>query len=171
MHTHAVTIASDLEREIFSSLRCACGCPRGPQDLLSTCACGFAEAARTKIREQLSAGMNKEQIVAAYVQAHGTRSLAAPQASDPQTAAAHMQPFLFDAYEYPPPLLLVPRALLAVTNDYLRIRTAWFFVQALAIGALAIGIARWIGGTQGLVAGLGEKASSGGGVRIASAGP
>jgi hypothetical protein len=38
MHTHAVRLDSDLERDIFGSLRCSCGCPRGPQDLLSTCA-------------------------------------------------------------------------------------------------------------------------------------
>jgi hypothetical protein len=154
MHTHAVRIESNLEREVFGSLRCTCGCPRGPQDLLSTCACGFAEAARAKIREQLALGMNKHQVLAAYVATNGPHVLAVPQPGDPETAVAHMQPFLFDAYEYPPPFLIVPRVLLAVTNDYRIIRTLRFFVQALAIGALSIAVARWIGGTRGLVAGL-----------------
>jgi hypothetical protein len=153
MHLDEVRIQNDLERDIFGSLRCMCGCERGPKDLLSTCACPFAEEARAKIREQLASGMSKEQIILAYQEANGVSALAA-QPSDPQTAVAHMQPFLFDPYEYPPPFLVIPRLLLAVTNDFLVLRALWFFLQAGAIAAISIGISRWIGGHQGLVAAL-----------------
>jgi hypothetical protein len=154
MHGHAVQIDNEVERAIFSSLRCACGCPHAPQNLLSSCSCNFAEAARARIREQLALGLSKQEILLAYQQANGIGALAAPQLSDPQTAVEHMQPFLFDPYEYPPPFLVVARVLLAISNDFLVIRAAWFFVQALAIGALSIGLAMWMGGNEGLVAGL-----------------
>ncbi len=59
----------------FASLRCMCGCPR---DLLSTCSCESAEAAREAVRKQLAAGMTKEQILLAYQQVNGMASLAVP---------------------------------------------------------------------------------------------
>lgn len=154
MHAHAVRIDDDVERDIFRSLRCACGCPRGPENLLSTCACTFAEAARARIRDQLASGLSKQQILLRYKQANGLGALAALQPSDPQTTVEHMQRFLFDPYEYPPPFLVVARLLLAVTNDFFVIRAAWFFLQALAIGAISVVLAMWIGGRDGLVAGL-----------------
>jgi hypothetical protein len=154
MHAHAVRMDSDVERAIFSSLRCACGCPRAAENLLSTCACNFAEGARARIREQLASGLTQQQILLAYQQANGVRALTAPQPSDPQTSVAHMQPFLFDPYEYPPPFLVLPRILLAITDDFFVIRAAWFCLQALAIGSLSIALATWIGRGEGLVAGL-----------------
>jgi len=75
MHSHTVRIDNDLERDIFGSLRCTCGCPR---DLLSTCACESAEAAREEIRKQMKEGMTKEQILLGYEKANGLASLAVP---------------------------------------------------------------------------------------------
>jgi cytochrome c-type biogenesis protein CcmF len=76
MHSGTIRIDNEHERDIFSSLRCMCGCPR---DLLSTCNCNsFAEPAREEIRKQIAAGMTKEQILLAYQAAHGTESLAVP---------------------------------------------------------------------------------------------
>jgi cytochrome c-type biogenesis protein CcmF len=75
MHSHTIRIENEHERDIFSSLRCMCGCPR---DLLSTCSCESAEAARESVRKQLAAGMTKEQILLAYERANGVASLAVP---------------------------------------------------------------------------------------------
>jgi cytochrome c-type biogenesis protein CcmF len=75
MHSHTVRIENDHERDIFGSLRCMCGCPR---DLLSTCACDNAEAAREDIRKQIAAGMTKDQILLGYQQVNGISSLAVP---------------------------------------------------------------------------------------------
>jgi hypothetical protein len=63
-------------------------------------------------------------------------------------------PYLLDAYEYPPPFLVLPRAALAVTNDFDVIRTVWFFIQLLAFAGVVVLCASWIGGREGLVAGL-----------------
>ncbi len=75
MHSHTIRIDNDHERDIFGSLRCTCGCPR---DLLSTCSCETAEAAREQIRRQIAAGMTKEQILLGYKKANGIESLAVP---------------------------------------------------------------------------------------------
>jgi cytochrome c-type biogenesis protein CcmF len=76
MHSGTIRIDNEHERDIFSSLRCMCGCPR---DLLSTCNCSaFAEPARQEIRRQIADGMTKEQILHSYQAAHGTESLAVP---------------------------------------------------------------------------------------------
>jgi cytochrome c-type biogenesis protein CcmF len=75
MHSHTIRIDNDLERDIFGSLRCSCGCPR---DLLSTCSCETAEAAREEIRKEMASGMTKEQILLAYEKAWGQASLAVP---------------------------------------------------------------------------------------------
>src|ERR1700678_4468517 len=49
--TGTVHVENDVERAVFSSLRCMCGsCAR---DLLSTCTCETADEARDKIREKL----------------------------------------------------------------------------------------------------------------------
>ena len=75
MHSHTVRIDNDHERDIFGSLRCTCGCPR---DLLSTCACESAEAAREQIRRDIAAGQTKEQILLSFQKVHGTEALAVP---------------------------------------------------------------------------------------------
>jgi cytochrome c-type biogenesis protein CcmH/NrfF len=76
VHTGTVHIETDLERSIFSSLRCMCGsCPR---DLLSTCPCESADEARANIREKLRAGETRDQIVAEYMADFGAEALAVP---------------------------------------------------------------------------------------------
>jgi hypothetical protein len=54
-----------------------------------------------------------------------------------------------DPYEYPPPFLLLPRAALALTDDFPVIRAAWFVLQALGLIVVAAWLARWIGGRDG----------------------
>jgi alpha-1,2-mannosyltransferase len=66
----------------------------------------------------------------------------------------NLDAFLRDAYEYPPPFLLLPRAALALTNDFLVIRTGWFMLQVPLFCALALALARFTGGSRGMVAGL-----------------
>jgi len=66
----------------------------------------------------------------------------------------NIDPFLRDAFEYPPPFLLLPRAALALTNDFLVIRTGWFMLQVPLFCALALALARFTGGSRGMVAGL-----------------
>jgi cytochrome c-type biogenesis protein CcmH/NrfF len=71
-----VHIEGDTERFIFGSLRCMCGtCAR---DLLSTCTCETAEEARQKIRQQLQAGEDRDQILAEYAASFGPDALAVP---------------------------------------------------------------------------------------------
>jgi cytochrome c-type biogenesis protein CcmF len=71
-----VEIRSEAERALFGSLRCMCGsCAR---DLLSTCTCDTAQAAREKLRAQLEAGEARDQIIAAYAAEYGSEALAVP---------------------------------------------------------------------------------------------
>jgi cytochrome c-type biogenesis protein CcmF len=74
-----VHIENDVERGIFSSLRCMCGdCQR---DLLSTCPCNAAhgaESARQMIRAKLKAGETRDQIIDEYAAEYGAESLAVP---------------------------------------------------------------------------------------------
>jgi alpha-1,2-mannosyltransferase len=62
--------------------------------------------------------------------------------------------WVVDPYEYPPPFLLLPRAALAITNSFERIRTWWFVIQALCLAVGGLLLVRWIGGREGLVTGL-----------------
>lgn len=59
-----------------------------------------------------------------------------------------------DPYEYPPPFLLLPRAALAITNSFEHIRTAWFVIQSLSLLIGSVLLVSWIGGREGVVAGL-----------------
>src|SRR5512132_3893124 len=43
-----------------------------------------------------------------------------------QRKARMLGPFGIDVYEYPPPFLLVPRALRLLTTDFFRLRPLWF---------------------------------------------
>lgn len=61
-------------------------------------------------------------------------------------------PYLQDAYEYPPPFLLLPRMALALTNDFLALRAVWFVLRGLALLAGMVLLARWIGGREGRLA-------------------
>jgi cytochrome c-type biogenesis protein CcmF len=74
-----IRIDNDVERGIFSSLRCMCGdCQR---DLLSTCPCNAphgAEWAREMIRAKLKAGETRDQIMEEYATEFGAEALAVP---------------------------------------------------------------------------------------------
>jgi cytochrome c-type biogenesis protein CcmF len=70
-----VRIDNDVERALFKALRCQCGCP---DDLLSTCSCGDAEAARNRLRAKLALGETKEQILEEYQAEFGTAALSVP---------------------------------------------------------------------------------------------
>src|SRR5439155_17048971 len=74
--TGTVHIANDVERHLFDSLRCMCGtCAR---DLLSTCTCETAAAARERIHEKLLAGEDVDRILAEYTVEYGSEALAVP---------------------------------------------------------------------------------------------
>jgi cytochrome c-type biogenesis protein CcmF len=76
LHAGTVRIENDRERDIFAALRCMCGtCAR---DILSTCACGWAEDAREELRDKIAKGMSKEEILAEFARLHGTESLSVP---------------------------------------------------------------------------------------------
>jgi alpha-1,2-mannosyltransferase len=66
----------------------------------------------------------------------------------------NLGPFIEDAFEYPPPFLLLPRLALLLSNDFLTIRTTWFAVQSVGFMLFAAVLAAAIGGRRGLVAGL-----------------
>lgn len=78
----------------------------------------------------------------------------AANAPPESSSVKNLVPFLRDPFEYPPPFLLLPRAALALTNDFLVIRTGWFMLQLLLFCVLAVGLARFTGGSRGMVAGL-----------------
>jgi alpha-1,2-mannosyltransferase len=51
----------------------------------------------------------------------------------PPSSIEHISPWLLDAYEYPPPFLVLPRLGLALSNDFLTLRAAWFALRAAAL--------------------------------------
>jgi alpha-1,2-mannosyltransferase len=66
----------------------------------------------------------------------------------------NLGPWLQDPYEYPPPFLLLPRLGLALSNDFLVLRAAWFGLRGVAILLGVLALARWIGGAAGARAAL-----------------
>jgi hypothetical protein len=54
-----------------------------------------------------------------------------------------------DPFQYPPPFLALPRLALALSNDFLTIRTFWFALQTTAFAILAIVLAGWVDGASG----------------------
>lgn len=70
------------------------------------------------------------------------------------TGVVNLAPHIRDAFEYPPPFLLLPRAALLLTNDFMSIRTGWFMLQAALFIAFALALASRVGGTRGMLAGL-----------------
>jgi cytochrome c-type biogenesis protein CcmF len=70
-----VHIENDAERDIFTSLRCMCGCPRNP---LSTCSCSDADTARERVRAKMKAGETRDQILADWVAEYGTDAVTVP---------------------------------------------------------------------------------------------
>lgn len=59
-----------------------------------------------------------------------------------------------DFYQYPPQFLLLPRALLVLTKDFLTLRKVWFLLQIAVTLAILILAARWIGGREGWILAL-----------------
>jgi alpha-1,2-mannosyltransferase len=64
----------------------------------------------------------------------------------------HLTKWMDDPYEYPPPFLLLPRAALVVTDDFLGIRAGWFILQALGLLVVTAWLAAWVGGRDGQLA-------------------
>lgn len=71
------------------------------------------------------------------------------EAEDIDTPIDGLQPYLDDSFHYPPPFLLLPRTWLALTNDYLVMRSVWFAAQLLAFVGFAVLLALWVGGSAG----------------------
>lgn len=70
-----VGIENDVERKLFWSVLCTCGCPR---ETLGTCTCGWAHDRRAELRQMLADGMSVEQAQEAYSKRFGTQALAVP---------------------------------------------------------------------------------------------
>jgi cytochrome c-type biogenesis protein CcmH/NrfF len=86
-----VGIQNDLERKLFWSLICTCGCPR---ETLGTCTCGWAHDRREELRAQLNQGMGIEQIQDGYSKRFGTQALAVPPSTG-SNRLLYMMPLLF----------------------------------------------------------------------------
>lgn len=70
------------------------------------------------------------------------------------TSIDNLAPYLGDAFLYPPPFLVIGRALLLISGDFLIIRSTWFVLVALTFVAGSVSLAFWIGGREGLRVGL-----------------
>lgn len=70
----------------------------------------------------------------------------------PPLTVAHLDTWVGDPFQYPPPFLLLPLAALALTNDYLFIRTWWYAVELAAFVAVTVFLAWWVGGPAGVAA-------------------
>jgi hypothetical protein len=58
-------------------------------------------------------------------------------------------PFRIDVFEYPPPFLLLPRALLNLTPDFIRLRALWFGLSGGVILLAMLVVARSLGPVAG----------------------
>jgi hypothetical protein len=58
---------------------------------------------------------------------------------------AGIGPWLVDPYQYPPTFVLVFRALLSLSRDFLVLRALWFLLQFLLLAAIYLAVARWVG--------------------------
>jgi alpha-1,2-mannosyltransferase len=69
----------------------------------------------------------------------------------PASPVQGLSQYLEDPYQYPPQFLILPRAALALTNQFMTIRTVWFVLQSLTFvfGVVLLGF--WIGGKEGLL--------------------
>ena len=63
--------------------------------------------------------------------------------------ARTLGPFRVDVYEYPPPFLLLPRALQKVTPDFSRLRMLWFTLHGAVVLLAFVLVARWLGPSAG----------------------
>jgi hypothetical protein len=76
----------------------------------------------------------------------------ASQEAKPESDVGHLQRFIEDPYQYPPPFLLLPLGGLSLTNDFFVIRSVWFAVHVLLLGGITAVLARWVGGERGRAA-------------------
>lgn len=72
----------------------------------------------------------------------------------PESSVEELGPYLGDRYLYPPPFVLGPRGLLALTNSFMDMRILVFGMNALALFLVPFLLACWIGAGEGLGAGL-----------------
>ncbi|MGH9867765.1 MAG: glycosyltransferase family 87 protein [Candidatus Polarisedimenticolia bacterium] len=63
--------------------------------------------------------------------------------------ALRMGPFRIDVFEYPPPFLLLPRALMRITPDFTSLRMLWFGLSGFVILGGMLAVARWLGPAAG----------------------
>ncbi|HEX9365298.1 MAG TPA: glycosyltransferase family 87 protein [Vicinamibacterales bacterium] len=63
--------------------------------------------------------------------------------------ARMLGPFKIDVFEYPPPFLLLPRALLWLTSDFLRFRMLWFALNGGVVLIALLAVARALGPAAG----------------------
>src|SRR5882724_9121610 len=68
---------------------------------------------------------------------------------NPIRKARMLGPFKIDVFEYPPPFLLLPRALLRLTSDFLRFRMLWFALNGGVILVALLAVARSLGPAAG----------------------
>ncbi len=77
------------------------------------------------------------------------------QYSDPARPGQNMARFIgtfeVDLYQYPPAFLVLPRAAVAAGLEFLTIRRVWFAIQSVVLFAAMVQLARWIGGSSGLL--------------------
>jgi hypothetical protein len=76
------------------------------------------------------------------------------RAAKPPLTVANLAAWAGDPFQYPPPFLVLPRAALALTNDYLTIRVWWYVAQLLAFVVIGVLLAVWVGGPAGTAAAL-----------------
>ena len=77
------------------------------------------------------------------------------QYADPERPGQNMPrmigAFEVDLYQYPPTFLILPRAAIAAGLDFLTIRRLWFAIQAVVLFVTMVMLAKWIGGSSGLL--------------------
>lgn len=72
--------------------------------------------------------------------------------SGESTDVSGLPAYLGDPYEYPPPFALLPRAAVAMTDDYQLIRDAWFGLSAVGFLAIFVALALYVRGRAGATA-------------------
>jgi alpha-1,2-mannosyltransferase len=106
----------------------------------------------------------RHQCFAAYVRAgelaaagradlwiHADYARPAPGAASPTTIDG-LAAYMNDPFEYPPMFVVLPRAAITVTDDYLLLRAAWFGISAVGFWLAFVAVAAWIGGRAGATA-------------------
>ncbi len=53
-----------------------------------------------------------------------------------------------DRYQYPPPFLVLPKALMMLGHDFFQLRTFWFAINIVMFCITAIAYANWLGGPR-----------------------